>query len=190
MIVGPLAILCLAACESATVDQTGPVTPPAEASYSAGPHVNDETWPRGQSAPASVTLPAPGQDVATPVPIPTSSVSAAPAKAPPRVGARTSGTMTVGRPSSTAPSVPPVDPTTMRPSVTGTLTLSCTWDGTRVSALAQWSGYPGIVITVSAPGVPASSSGVPVIGHRVNGLAGQHGLCTASGAGQSKSGSA
>jgi hypothetical protein len=46
-----------------------------------------------------------------------------------------------------------------------------------------------VVITVSAPGLTASS-GVPVMSQRVLGSQGLHGACTASGGGQTKSGNA
>jgi hypothetical protein len=97
----------------------------------------------------------------------------------------------------TAPATVPAAPKTTTapvntykpPSTVGVLTLSCTWNGTEVVGHASWSGYPGIIISVSTPGLSYTSPG-PTNGVTVHGTVGLHGACTASGGGQSKSGSA
>lgn len=186
-------LFCAGACGQLTVDAEQ--TPPAPAhSATAGGQDPTSTLATASSTPDSRSYgpPATAPDLQTNTTTATGTTTVRVTKAEAPKATAITTLVKPGPPASTKPTTtPPAVPTFSysRPSTAGVLTLTCTWDGSRVDALAQWSGAVEIVITVSAPGLTYTSP-TPSSGVRVHGSAGQHGACAASGGGQTKSASA
>jgi hypothetical protein len=186
-IAGGLLLFYLGACDQLTGGADRVTAVPATSGTSGGPD------PSISLAPSSSTPTSLRSDAATPAATRQTNASAAPPARTVRVTTATKPTAAKPTPrATTKPATTPTAAPTFRytpPSTAGILTLTCTWDGNNVDALAQWSGAVEIVLTVSAPGLTYTSP-TPSSGVRVHGLAGQHGACVASGGGQTKSASA
>jgi hypothetical protein len=176
---------------AAAAELTGaPVAVPASR-FSLAPQAQDMPGAPIPAAPAKMT-PAPADPAAgVPAPAATAVAPAVP-KATTTKASTKAATTKAAAPKTTAPAAPktttgPVS-TYQPPANVGVLSLTCTWDGTHVIGHASWSGYPGIVISMTVPGHSYTTPG-PAIGSTLHGTNGVHGACTASGAGQSKSGS-
>ena len=171
----------LSGCSKPDLAATGSATPVV--SVTAEPSVSSAT-PDQSATPSASSAPVESAAVSQPA-APATSKAAATVKAT----AATTKAATTKAATTKAAVTQPAATATKQVTAAGALTLSCTWDGTRVVALAKWSGYPGVIITVSAPGASYTTA-APSMSNRVYGTTGQHGSCSASGGGQSKSGSA
>jgi hypothetical protein len=188
VVVSVLLLLCLGGCGQAASSADGitpvrvgspipstshpnPTTPYASATPTTGTPHSASAGPTGRAAAqTSPTIPK------APTP-----------KASKKATVKPAGGATTKTAATTAPAAPTFKYTP--PSTVGILTLTCTWTGSEVVASAQWSGYPGIYMTVSAPGL-TDTTDTPANGDRVHGTRGLHGTCTASGGGQNRSATA